>query len=274
MNEIKSFDKTLINYSIERKKSKTFLVFVHGAGGSLTAWKKERDFFHSKDVSTLAIDLRGHGLSGRPKKIRDYGLDNFAKDIKAVLDVEKIENFILIGHCFGGMVTIEFQKLYPNLAKSYILVDTTSKAPQKLRAARILSSPVFLILNSLLTIHSLLPLKGQNHQEDFDKFAGTGDWNLRRIYSDISHTSLRSWFFTYQHVASFDGSKVLQGIKVPVLIIHGEKDGIFSVDRAKETNALIEKSILDIIPEENHIIVLNSPILVAEKIYTFCKNLI
>ncbi len=267
MRKIKSFDGAHINYSIKRLKSEQFLVFIHGAGGDLTAWNSEVNFFQDKGYSTLAIDLRGHGLSDRPSRLDDYHLDNFARDIKAVLDKEKVTDFVIIAHCFGGMVTMEFQKLYPNIAAKYILIDTTSKAPQRLKAVRLLGSPILPIFNFLLQTR-FLDRTNFNHV-DFDKFIGTGDLNVERIYSDISHTTFRSWLFTYQHIAQFDGREALKNINVPVLIIHGEDDKVFGIHKAVEINGLVDKSILDIIPQANHIIVINNSDILSEKIYNF-----
>ena len=48
---IKSFDDTKINYEISKSNDNDFyLIFIHGAGGDLTAWRKERYFFHKKGV--------------------------------------------------------------------------------------------------------------------------------------------------------------------------------------------------------------------------------
>ena len=103
--KIKSSDGTHINYEISRtKKNNHWLIFIHGAGGDLTAWRKERYFFHKKGYSTIAIDLRGHGKSERPKLLIDYSLDNFAQDVNTVLKHEKINNFSIISHCFGSMI--------------------------------------------------------------------------------------------------------------------------------------------------------------------------
>ena len=115
--KIKSFDGTQINYDISKKESDSYLVFIHGVGGDLAAWKKERNLFHKKGYSTIAIDLRGHGKSGRPKLLKDYNLKFFARDIQTVLKHEKIKDFSIVGHCFGGMVTMIFHKLYPKKAK-------------------------------------------------------------------------------------------------------------------------------------------------------------
>lgn len=246
------------------------MVFVHGAGGDLNAWKQELEYFQEKGYSTLAIDLRGHGISDRPMKATQYDLESFARDIKAVLEKEEISDFFLIAHCFGGMVTIVFQKLYPDLAKKYVLIDTTSKAPQGLKAILWLQYPILPILNFVLQSRFL------NHTSskhvDFEKFIGTGDWNLPRMYSDISNTSLRSWLFTYQHMARFDGREILKNIKTPTLIIHGAEDHIFDTEEAKKISELISESVLDIVPEANHIIVLNNPDTLCERIETFLEK--
>ena len=105
--KIESFDGIRINYSISRV-SDFFLIFIHGAGGDLNAWKEQEHFFHKNGLSTIAIDLRGHGLSDRPNSVRSYRLECFAKDIHQIIVKEKIKKFVMIGHCFGGMVTISF----------------------------------------------------------------------------------------------------------------------------------------------------------------------
>ncbi len=57
-----------INYKIHKNKNDLYLVFLHGLGGNLYAWNEIRTIMHKKNYSTLAIDLRGHGESFRPKK--------------------------------------------------------------------------------------------------------------------------------------------------------------------------------------------------------------
>ena len=94
---------------------------------------------------------------------------------------------------------------------------------------------------------------------DHETFKGTGDWNPRRIYSDVTHTSLASWLFTYKQIASFDGTDTLTSMKKPVIVIEGERDSIFSVKTAKEIQKLVKKSILRILPKENHMVVISNP---------------
>jgi pimeloyl-ACP methyl ester carboxylesterase len=268
---IASFDKTRISYDIDRNGSDPLtLIFVHGAGGDLLAWKKERDFFHQKGYSTLAIDLRGHGLSGRPASFSNYDLDNFAMDLKRVIDKEKISSFIIIGHCFGGIVAINFQKLYPDMAAAFVLIDTTSKAPQSLRIACYLNLPLLRVFNYLLSKRQFDD-KLYRYAET-EKFVGSDDLDISRLYSDITHTTFRSWIYTYQQLAGFDGQEILKGIKVPTLIIHGAKDQIFGIREASKMSNLISESVLDIVPEASHIIVINHPDELDDRIYKFLNT--
>ena len=266
--KIVSFDGTKINYDISRNKgNKEFLVFIHGAGGNLSAWKEERSFFHKKGYSTVAIDLRGHGKSGRPHLAVDYGLDNFAKDIHHILQYENIDDFSIVGHCFGGMITITYHKLFPIKSRSYILIGTTYKAPPFLKKIFNPDSSFISIINNILEKRSLE--KEYLTDVDFKKFVGTGDYNLRRITSDIYHTSLKSWIFTYESLAKYDGTDIMKTIEQPVLIIEGEKDTIFNVTKAKKINRLIRNSTLKIVPKANHIIVLNNPEAIQSEMLRF-----
>lgn len=267
---VKSFDGLNINYDIFKiKGKKKFLVFIHGLGGDLACWNKERNFFHKKGIPTIAIDLRGHGMSERPKSTKGYNLENFAKDIYAVIKKEKISNFILIGHCFGGMITILFHKLYPKLAKSYILISTTAK-PQKILKS-FLNGNEFIIELLTESLNFEILRKESSSPRNYKEFIGKGDWNIYRISSDIKNTSLRSWLLTLKNVSEFDGIKIIKSIKKKVLIIEGKEDSVFNVDKAKKMNKLIKNSELVIIPHANHIIELNNPKSVEKEILKFIK---
>jgi pimeloyl-ACP methyl ester carboxylesterase len=270
--KITSFDGIKINYDIDRiGKRKLWLVIVHGAGGDLTAWNPERKFFCSQGYRTLALDLRGHGLSDRPENFESYKLEHFAEDIHQVILKEKIREFALIGHCFGGMVIIKFHELHPKLARSYILIDTSYKGH---KAANILfdkASFAVRICNRILENHSTKKSRFQHN--DFSKFAGKGDWNARRICSDILHTSLKSWMFTYEHMTKFHGIKILKSISQPLLVIHGEEDSVFDKSIGRKIHKLVANSKLEIIPDANHVIVINNPKVLQKTIIKFVETL-
>ncbi|MBI2622701.1 MAG: alpha/beta fold hydrolase, partial [Candidatus Levybacteria bacterium] len=106
---------------------KRYLVFLHGLGSDLTAWKSERETLRNLGFPTLALDLRGHGLSGRPDNESAYELGNFVKDVLSVLEKEGIEKPVLVGHCFGGMVAIALEGTYSKNVHLFLLIQATNR---------------------------------------------------------------------------------------------------------------------------------------------------
>ncbi|MBI2589544.1 alpha/beta hydrolase [Candidatus Berkelbacteria bacterium] len=265
-------DSVSINYDLHPKWSKVdhWLIFVHGAGGDLNAWHSEREFFHQRGLSTLALDLRGHGLSDRPAECVDYTLDRFATDIQTIVEAEAIKKFVLIGHSFGGMVILTYHHLFSRLAQSYVLIDTSAKPP----------AAISLAAHHPFLIHLYNHLTNQNADEchfshvPVGKFVGTADWDPTRIYSDIIHTTLRSWLNTYEAMGNFDATRILPTIHQPTLVLHGADDSVISPKVGKELHEHTPRSTFTLIPNANHISVLNNPdeieTAMAEFLHTRC----
>jgi pimeloyl-ACP methyl ester carboxylesterase len=268
--KIKSFDGTEINYNISYgENKKDFLIFIHGVGSNLEIWKEIRLFFHKLKIPTIAIDLRGHGKSDRPKSLENYNLQNFAKDIKEIIKKEHISNPVLIGHSMGGMVVLTFHKLYPNLSKKYIIISSSYKTPGKLRIIFKKLSKLIIFLNKKL--ESVNPPSIADYGPR-NPFFSNRDIHLGRIFRDMKKTSFKSWLFSLENINQFNELGVLHTILQPVLILSGGKDNIIEVANSKKLHKLIEKSELKIFPERNHIILLTNPKEVSEEIYEFIKK--
>src|SRR6185295_7436006 len=70
----------------------TSIVFVHGWGISKEYWKQQQDAL-SSDYTVVALDLGGHGQSGHNRE--NWTIEEFAKDVGAVIDRLKLNNVIL-----------------------------------------------------------------------------------------------------------------------------------------------------------------------------------
>lgn len=103
-------------------KSKTWVVFVHGAGGSNAVWFRQLKEF-KKHFNVLLVDLRGHGKS-KPvseEENNPYSFDDVALDIVELMDHYQIKKAHMVGISLGCIVIRAIDKLAPNRAESIIL---------------------------------------------------------------------------------------------------------------------------------------------------------
>lgn len=56
--------------------------------------------------AVVAIDARGHGLSGKPHDPRRYGEDQMARDLSQLLDVLAVGEIDLVGYSMGAIVSL------------------------------------------------------------------------------------------------------------------------------------------------------------------------
>lgn len=265
--KIKSFDGTKIYYekiSVNTDKEH-IVIFLHGLGGDLSAWDKEREYFHSEGISSIAIDLRGHGFSDRSENKEFYKFSNFADDVLAVMKEEKYKKYTIVGHCFGGMITLILEGNNPKSATNLVLVDTGFKPPLLIEPLR--NNPVLLWI--LETFVSSIPNLRVLGHADFSKYIGTNDIDFRRLTSDILHVSLRSYLLISENLFGYDASKLLAKISIPTLVIEGKKDTIFPPNIAIELQRRIKRSEIDFIDGANHILVTSNPLDLAREIERF-----
>jgi len=101
------------------------LIFIHGLLSSSTFWIRQVEFFR-RNYTCITVDLRGYGLSTRQGEI---SLNQFAKDIRAIMNKEKVVQAVLIGHSMGGVVAQVFAVNYPLRVKALVLSNTLRRIP-------------------------------------------------------------------------------------------------------------------------------------------------
>lgn len=78
-------------------------------------------------MRAVAFDLRGHGRS-KPLKDRDYSIEHQAEDIDAIANGLGIEEFVLVGHSFGGTVALDYAGIHPERVAGLLLADPSGDA--------------------------------------------------------------------------------------------------------------------------------------------------
>jgi pimeloyl-ACP methyl ester carboxylesterase len=91
-----------VDLAYERRGEGPAVVFVHGLGGSKTAWGDTADALAEAGYDAIAIDMRGAGDSDKPPG--PYSIEAWSADLIALLDALRIDRAALVGHSVGCMV--------------------------------------------------------------------------------------------------------------------------------------------------------------------------
>ena len=95
-------------------RSKPGILFVHGWSLSSSSWAEQFSSDLSNDFHLVALDLRGHGNSGKPWQAESYSQSKiWADDIDAVLNATGLVRPLIIAWSFGGHVTMDYLRHYP-----------------------------------------------------------------------------------------------------------------------------------------------------------------
>jgi len=97
------------------------VILLHGLASNLTRWSEFVEYTGLREhFDIVRVDMRGHGDSFTRGRI---GLHEWSQDLLAVLDREKIDRAILVGHSLGAQVAIHFAGRHPSRAAGLVLID-------------------------------------------------------------------------------------------------------------------------------------------------------
>ncbi|NTW22427.1 alpha/beta hydrolase [Candidatus Falkowbacteria bacterium] len=228
------------------------LVFVHGLSGSSSAWLKYESLFEN-EYNVITFDLRGHGQSAKPKNYEDYAMSLFADDLEGLVKHLGLEGFVLISHSFGTLIALEY--LSKNQESVDRIVFLSPDFAVKKRLVSQLIRPL-LLATSLFRLMPFKPAAGKHI--DYERYPGSGDWNIPRMIADVGNTTMRVYLYCTRQTYVPDWGDFLPKIIKPTLIIHGRKDSIFPVRNSLVMDQKIKDTKLVILPEADHILVLNN----------------
>jgi non-heme chloroperoxidase len=199
------------------------ILFIHGLSQCWLAWSRQLGSDLADRYRLLAIDMRGHGLSDKP---RDGYADSrlWGDDVDAVLRALTLDRPVLCGWSYGSLVILDYVRHYGEEAVAGItFVDGITKLGSE-EAAAVLT-PAFLNLvpgffstdaeESTQSLRSLLRLCLTQDPPAEDLFLMLG-------YSVSVPPYVRQALLS----RSFDNDDLLPRLRKPVLIVHGDRDAI------------------------------------------------
>lgn len=220
----------LTNYEVLGKKdAKETLVILHGWQRSLVEWGGIAKFFSDK-YKVVWLDLPGFGGTSFPDK--DWTIYDYTDFFEEFLKKIKVSKVVFLGHSFGGRIGI-ISASRSKLIKKLILVD--SGAIEKKSVVVRLKVVIAKILKPILY---LLP---RNLRRKIKNKFGSADYQ--------SSGELRR---TFVNVINEDLTPLLSKIKVPTLVIWGDKDKVLSVQQTKVFKREIKDCLVRIVWGAGH----------------------
>ena len=94
-----------VNYLDYGNKKKDAIVLLHGWGQNIEMMQMLGEPFKN-EYRIIIVDFPGFGLSPEPKRVMD--VNDYTILIEELLKKLKVKNPILIGHSFGGRVSVKY----------------------------------------------------------------------------------------------------------------------------------------------------------------------
>ena len=225
------------------------LVFLHGVALDHRMWQQQVDYF-SNSFTCISVDLRGFGKSSVPTT-KPY---SFHADINTLLDSLHInEPVVLIAQSMSGKAAVNFSLAYPDKTKALVLADVVidgySFADFKLEPIYELGRQKGIdSANQLFLGHPIFQF-ARNNPEVF------------KLLRDMI-LSYSGWQWVHKNPIQGltpPAIEQLDRIKVPVLIITGEKDVRDFQQVANILHKNIKQSVKEEIPGAGHMCNMEEP---------------
>jgi pimeloyl-ACP methyl ester carboxylesterase len=211
------------------------VVVLHGWGTNLNVMESISKKL-SQNFTVFSLDLPGFGKTNEP--VYPWGIYEYADFVENAMKALKIESPILIGHSFGGRISIILSSRMK--VSKLVLVDAAGIKPKR-TAKYYVSVYTYKIIKNISKLPGLKFLFFK-FVEDYRKGAGSADY---KSASDMMKGVLVK-------VVNEDLKKHLSNIKAETLLIWGENDLDTPVSDARIMDKTIKNSELVIIKNAGH----------------------
>jgi pimeloyl-ACP methyl ester carboxylesterase len=243
------------------------LVLVHGTPSSAYLWRDVIPELAS-ERTVYAYDLLGYGSSEK-RDGQDVSLGAQTRLLAQLLDHWELEQPAIVGHDFGGAITLRTHLLERRPFSAIALLDPVALGPWGSPFFRLVRDNVGVFQQIPATIHHAIVaayLRGAFHKQMSDEALAPhvepwlGAEGQDAFYRQIAQADQR---FT-------DEVEPLYGeITAPVLILWGEEDGWIPADTGHRLQALIPHAQLQLIPAAGHFLQEDAPEAVARHLARF-----
>ncbi len=258
--------RTLLHHEvIAEQPDAPWLVFVHGAGGSIRTWKFQIEAF-AAHYRLLLIDLRDHGYSKDIlPEFPAYDFDIVAEDVLHLVDHLGIEKAHFVSLSIGSVILqkidIERPELIDRMVMAGAIFDGSKAMHLFVHAAKALN--YLLPYRAMYWLFSFIVLPRRNHR--------LSRYIFRRQSRRLSQHEYLKWVELYKPFFKLVAQYVNRPVEKKGLVVMGDQDHIFF--RAAERFARIQQNMrLAVIENCGHVCSIEAPELFNELVLKFLND--
>jgi pimeloyl-ACP methyl ester carboxylesterase len=259
-------------------------VLVHGLGATATKWRDVLPQL-ARVRRTLAVDLPGHGYSDSPAG--PYSMPWFAGAVRATMDAAGIDRAVVIGNSMGGLVAMHLAAAEPRRVDALVMVSPALPLvtrPQREHALAFVA-PMLPYVGPRLYLRHVGSRTVERLVEEglarnvADPSAVNEETRAALIEETRANaakperarilqltTRALGWAMSAGRERTWD---VARGIRVPTLVLWGDRDQLIGVANGQEAVARIPGSQLVVLDGLGHNPFLEAPERFARSVLTF-----
>ena len=205
------------------------VILLHGFGASLDTWEPWAQALSAR-YRVIRFDLPGFGLTG-PDPTGDYSDAREIKILNDLMDQLGVARASLVGHSLGGRIVSNFTALHPDRVTRLVLVSPDDFASALFPYGRAPETP--LIMRALLPYVAPRSLVKVSLAAAYGRPEALSEATLTR-YRDLllAPGVRRAILVRTSQLILHDPASMLARIKVPTLLLWGEKDAMIPISKA------------------------------------------
>ena len=258
------------------------IIFLHGFPEFWYEWKNQLAEF-GKDHLAVAPDMRGYNLSAKPADVDQYQMKYLMEDVRAFAAHLGYQKFTLVAHDWGGAVAWVLASQHPEILDKLVIVNAPhpgvfarllSGDPQQQQASQYMlmfrspQAEAALSANQYALLVGIVlgpGLKNGVFTED-DKKAYIDAWSQPgaltgglNYYRAAQVGPPQPGATAAATPANFSADPASLTVKVPTLVIWGEKDTALTTKNLDGLDQFVPNLTIKRIPDGSHWVIHEKP---------------